>query len=166
MMKIFLATLLLLTSFTAHSADGSMQLVGEARLKVLFWSVYDSRLYTADGAYTPDKRPVKLELDYLRDFKAVHLVDRTLEEWQQQGLENPRQLEWVDALTTIWPDISKGDTLALEVDSQSISRFFHNGELIGTLKDPDFGPSFLAIWLSEKTSQPELRLTLIGEDTP
>jgi hypothetical protein len=31
------------------------------------------------------------------------------------------------------------------------------------VKDPDFGDAFLNIWLSNKTTRPELREKLIGE---
>ena len=49
-----LACTLSLTAAAAASdipQPGNLQLVGEARLNVMFWSVYDSRLYTADGCY-------------------------------------------------------------------------------------------------------------------
>lgn len=161
-MKVLLAAWLLTLSLPTPGAESDLKLVGEARLKVLFWSVYDSRLYTADGTYMPEQRPVKLELEYLRDVKAADLVSKTQEEWQQQGLENPRQGQWLESLAAIWPDINKEDQLSLQIDANNHSRFYYNGELIGVIEDPEFGSSFLNIWLSPNTSRPELRLALIG----
>jgi hypothetical protein len=42
------------------------------------------------------------------------------------------------------------------------STFLLNGKPLGSIDDPQFGPSFLAIWLSPDTSRPELRRSLIG----
>ena len=63
---------------------------------------------------------------------------------------------------TLWPNIEEGDTLLLKVE-ETKSTFYHNGELRGEITDQYFGPMFLAIWLSENTSQPELRTQLIGQ---
>jgi hypothetical protein len=41
-------------------------------------------------------------------------------------------------------------------------RFFHNGKLRADVTDPDFARAFIAIWLSPKTSEPKLRLALLG----
>lgn len=162
MRRVLVLALILACSVQARASD--LQLVGEARLKVLFWPIYDSRLYTADGQYQDGQLPVRLELAYLRDIRARDLIDRTAQEWDQQGLDNPRRAEWLERLEDIWPDVSKDERLALEVDSDGLSRFYHNGELLGLIEDPAFGASFLGIWLAPNTSHPQLRLALIGGD--
>ena len=50
-------------------------LVGTARLKVLFWEVYDSQLFTPSGSWQ-GKAPYQLSLRYLRDIPASKLVER------------------------------------------------------------------------------------------
>ena len=51
---------------------------------------------------------------------------------------------------TIWPDVSKGDTITFDVDVTGVSRFYFNGEWLGAIEDPDFAPLFIAIWLSSE----------------
>ena len=162
-MRHLLTVLILLCSVAARAEVDSLQLVGEARLQVLFWSIYDSRLYTADGTYEAGERPVRLEIQYLRDIDADDLVARTAQEWEQQGIRHERQAQWLEAMSGLWPDIRENDTLALELDETNRSVFIHNGQRLGAVEDPDFGQHFLDIWLSPGTSRPELRLALIGQ---
>ncbi len=148
----------------AAAFASDLELVGEGRLKVLFWSVYDSRLYTADGAYRDGQRPLRFDIEYLISVDAADLVSRTRQEWQFQNLGHPRQAEWLERLSALWPDISKGDVLSLEVDERGSSRFLLNGEQLGSIEDDAFARQFLAIWLAPETSQPELRLALTGQN--
>lgn len=150
---------------TPDSGDAqAMQLVGKARLKVLLWSVYDSRLYTPTGQYDDGDRPLRLEIQYLRDIRARDLVDRTLVEWKAMGRNHPRQEEWLAALEAMWPDISATDVLTLDLDAEGTATFRHNGRALGTIEDQAFGQEFVDIWLSQDCTRPELRLALIGQD--
>ena len=42
------------------------------------------------------------------------------------------------------------------------AQFYANGKPQGEIADPEFARLFFGIWLSEKTSAPKLRLTLLG----
>jgi len=147
---------------TLQASEEELKKVGEARLKVLFWSIYDSRLYAPGGTYERGKRPLKLEIEYLRDISAEDLVKRTGEEWESLGVTHERQNEWMQQLLTLWPDINKNDVLALELDNDSDATFYFNGERLGRIEDDDFGQHFIDIWLSPETSRPRVRLGLIG----
>lgn len=161
-MKRLSLMLLLVWALLPSARAQAWELVGEARLTFLFWSVYDSRLYTLDGQYREGQRPLRLEIQYLLDVSADDLVSRTLEEWQHQQLRHPRQQQWALQLSGLWPDIREGDVLALELDEEGGNTFYLNGQRLGGVDDPAFGAQFLAIWLSPATSRPELRLALIG----
>jgi hypothetical protein len=145
-------------------APTDFKLVGEARLKVLLWSVYDSRLYTADGRYEAGQRPLRLEIEYLLDIPAANLVKRTRSEWAAMGREHPRQEAWLREVSDLWPDISAGDTLTLELAGDGRALFRFNGEVLGSVDDPEFGQQFADIWLSPETTRPEVRLALLGRD--
>lgn len=147
---------------TATPPAENLQLVGEARLNVMFWSVYDSRLYTENGRYENAQRPLRLEIQYLRDFAAQALVEQTGEEWDHLQLSHERRDQWLEQLTTLWPDVGKNDVIALEIDTANRSTFYFNGEKLGVIDDADFGEHFVAIWLSPDTSRPALREALIG----
>ncbi len=154
----------LLLGGLVRAEGGALQMVGQARLNVLFWPVYDSRLYSPDGSYSEATRPLRLEIEYLRDVAAQDLVANTRREWQRLGTGAAEQEQWLASLERLWPDVGENDVLALVVDGQDKSTFLLNGRTLGTIDDPAFGPRFLAIWLSPDTSRPELRLALLGRE--
>ena len=137
-------------------------MVGQARLKVLFWNIYDSALYTPSGAWQ-GKGPYKLALHYLRDVPVHQLIEQTDKAWREQGRNHPRQAEWLLQLKDIWPDITEGDNLVLSVAASGYSGFWFNGEFIGAIQDEDFGPLFGGIWLDADTPEPTLRAKLIAD---
>ena len=136
-------------------------LVGEARLKVLIWEVYDSALYTPSGRWQGDA-PYRLSLLYLRDIPAAKLIEETDKAWQEQGRNHPKQGEWLTLLGDLWPDITEGDNLVFGLNASGDSAFWFNGIPIGSIDDRDFGPLFGGIWLDPDTPRPGLRAELIG----
>lgn len=140
-----------------------LEKVGEARLSVWFWSIYDSALYTQSGTYQKGQFPQALKIDYLRDIEADELLEQTEEEWQKLGESSEQYSPWLSSLSSIWPDIKEGDQLLLLVDAEQISHFYFNGEPVGQIKDAAFGSAFLRIWLDPQCSYPKVRRKLIGE---
>ena len=138
--------------------------VGEAKLKVLFWDVYNSSLYSKTGEYQAEQFPQALKINYLRDIDAEDLIERTQDEWEKLGIKQVTFSQWIPLLTNIFPDIKKGDTLLLRVSENQQSEFFFNGKTIGKITDQTFGKSFLRIWLDEKCSYPKVRNKLIGSN--
>ena len=136
-------------------------LVGEARLKVLIWEVYDSALFTPSGHWQGDA-PYRLSLHYLRNIPAAKLVEETEKAWREQGRYHPRLNEWLGLLGDLWPDITEGDNLVFGLNELGDSAFWFNGSSLGSIEDRDFGPLFGGIWLDPDTPRPELRAQLIG----
>ena len=136
-------------------------LVGEARLKVLIWEVYDSALFTPSGRWQRDA-PYQLSLHYLRNIPAAKLVEETEKAWREQGRNHPRLNEWLGLLGDLWPDITEGDNLVFGLNELRDSAFWFNGSPLGSIEDRDFGPLFGGIWLDPDTPRPELRAQLIG----
>ena len=136
-------------------------LVGEARLKVLIWEVYDSGLFTPSGRWQGDA-PYRLSLHYLRNIPAAKLVEETEKAWREQGRNHPRLNEWLGLLGDLWPDITEGDNLVFGLNELGDSAFWFNGSPLGSIEDRDFGPLFGGIWLDPDTPRPELRAQLIG----
>lgn len=165
-MRCLLLLLFLCLNYAATASDAVeatvYQKVGEARLDVLFWSIYDSRLYTKNGTYTEGERPLRLEIQYLINIKAEKLLKRTLSEWDDMGRDHPHQDAWIEQLSELWRDIRAGDVLTLELTESNRANFLFNGEHIGSIDDPDFGQQFADIWLSTDSTRPELRLLLVG----
>ncbi|MFK7830104.1 MAG: chalcone isomerase family protein [Congregibacter sp.] len=146
-----------------QSRSATLKKVGEARLKVLLWAVYDASLFSPSGVYSENERPLRLEIQYRMGVKSTSLVERTRKEWDAMGRTHPRQNEWLDRLAAVWPDIQEDDVLALELDINNVTTFLYNGDPIGTIDDPEFGQQFIDIWASEDCTRPEMRLALIGK---
>lgn len=158
-----LALALNLLALPAHANPAaSLQPVGQATLKVFFFTIYESTLYTPTGNYRGIEPDLALEIHYRRNISAQRLVDQTREEWLQQDLYHNDTEVWLGILGTMWPDVQRGDVLLLHVDEQLASTFYLNGQSLGRVSDPQFTQQFLAIWLDENSSRPELRDELIG----
>jgi hypothetical protein len=153
-----------LTSKTApvDLIKAELKLVGKAQFSVLFWDIYASRLYTLSGKYEGVKPSVLFEITYQKDITRKDLVERTIEQWQHLGVKESDYQRFVLPLRTLWPDITKGDKLALQVGVNK-SVFYMNDKYLGQIEDKWFAGLFLDIWLSPKTSQPKLRLHLLGD---
>lgn len=139
-----------------------LQQVGQTRLKVLLFRVYDAALYTDTGEY-PAAVSVALSLNYLRDIRASQLLDSTLEQWQKLGFDNThQQQEWLAQLAQIWPDVRQGNCLlAYSSDGQAV-HFYNAAGLLGKIENSLFYQQFFAIWLSEKSSYRRNRDELTG----
>ena len=107
-------------------------LVGEARLKVLIWEVYDSALFTPSGHWQADA-PYRLSLHYLRNIPAAKLVEETEKAWREQGRNHPRLNEWLGLLGDLWPDITEGDNLVFGLNELGDSAFWFNGSPLGSI---------------------------------
>ena len=170
---VLLAMALLLTPMVQANSVGTVPLMdqgnqalrkcGAARLKVLFWDIYESSLYTPDGTWSEGVRPLRLDIRYLRAISALDLVKQTGKEWAEQGKSSPEHVVWQGELLSIWPDVTEGDVISLAIDPSGVSTFLFNGNAIGTIGDPQFGEDFAGIWLSPDTTRPALRRQLIGE---
>ncbi|MGS2720919.1 chalcone isomerase family protein [Paraglaciecola aestuariivivens] len=145
------------------SPEQGLTKVGEAKLSVLFWDVYQSSLYTDSGQYHSHARPIALKLSYLMDIEAQELLKSTQQEWHKLGLKPSQYKPWLTLLAEIFPEVTAGDTIVLLVNQQNISEFYFNQVLIGKIPDPQFGPSFLRIWLDKNSRYPKVRNRLIGK---
>ncbi|NTS77756.1 chalcone isomerase family protein [Catenovulum sp. SM1970] len=159
---------LLILLFATHttvlaSSQTQFRSVGQAELSLMFWSIYTSELFTHNGQYQRGQRPLKFTINYNIDVKAADLIEKTHEEWDKQSLKHPNKEQWTSSLTNIWPNLKEGDQLSLLITENNTSIFYLNSQEIGQIEDPDFGQFFIDIWLSEKTSRPELRRSLIGK---
>jgi hypothetical protein len=136
--------------------------VGEAELSVLWFDIYKAELLTPDGIYSDAKIALILKLDYRRSISRKDLLQETRK--QIQKFARTEQVDtWLNKLLQIWPDIRKGDQLIFWLDSEGSGHFFLNTGWIGSLKDPAFSSAFIKIWLSDKSSYPDLAKQLRGE---
>lgn len=137
--------------------------LGEGEMSYLFWTLYQAELYgTNQQVDLKDQDELALKIIYQKTISSKALVDATKDQWQKLNYTSEEIDKWLKPLTSLFPDVQKKDSLLLKLDSQGQSQFFLNLEPIGVIKDTTFGPAFMAIWLSENTSEPKLRKQLLG----
>ena len=137
-------------------------MVGETRLKVMFWELYDARLFTPSGTWCGGP-PYHLSLTYLRQARSEQLVKRVADAWRRQGLDHPNRADWLAQLNSIWPDVLVGDNLVFILTATGKSGFWLNEEFLGGVDDLDFGLMFGDIWLAPDTLGPKNRARLINQ---
>ena len=145
----------------ARQALEQPAVVGQARLTVLLFKVYDATLYAPKGRYQANQ-PFVLTLRYLREFKGEKIAQRTVEEMRKQGFMNEAKLaSWLRTMNALFPDVQPGVELSAVRLPSGATDFYQGEQPIGQVQDPEFGKQFFAIWLGEKTSEPVMRRQLL-----
>ncbi|MEZ5491932.1 MAG: chalcone isomerase family protein [Gammaproteobacteria bacterium] len=161
---LLIPALLALTTVRSYASPvEQLRPVGSTTLKVMFWTIYDSTLFSRNGSYGGVEPGIALKIDYRRNIKKDRLIDTTRDQWLELSLYQPELSEiWLSELSQIWPDIRRGDSIILYVEPDMSATFYHNEELLGRIDNARFTENFLAIWLAEDSSFPEQRNELIG----
>lgn len=150
---------------TAADALKGQQIVGSSLFRYWGFEVYQATLQAPAGfdAARYEQQRFALELQYRRAFKGRDIAQRSLDEMQAIAPLNAQQMaDWRAAMERAFPDIQPGDRL-LGVHVPGVgARFYFNGQLRASVDDPVFAARFFGIWLSPRTSAPQLRAALIG----
>ncbi len=145
------------------------RLQGEATLRFFGLRVYHARLWTRPD-FRPERfieQPAVLELEYLRDFKGSAIAERSLQEMGRAGgFSESQASSWLADMRRIFPDVKNGDRLTGLYEPGVGARFWYNGQPAGAVADPEFGRLFFGIWLAPSTSEPAMRLALLGQTAP
>ncbi|GGW96985.1 chalcone isomerase family protein [Alteromonas halophila] len=137
--------------------------VGQAMFTYYFWDVYEATLYAPGGKWSQDA-PFALALTYQRDFDGQDIAERSVKEMRRQGLNDTQMLsEWGDTMTSLFPDVSEGDTLLGVATDTGSTLFFRDDTLLGEVSDKKFTYHFFNIWLGSDTFEPELREQLLNQ---
>lgn len=115
-----------------------------------------------------------LKIQYNRDIDSDDLVEETQKQWDKLGISREKYQTWLQTLSQLWPDIKTGEQLVFvlkaapqdkthsSVTKNYQGQFFYQNEPLRMITDTEFSLAFLAIWLSHKTTEPELRLKLLA----
>ena len=128
----------------------------------MLWDVYEATLYAPEGIWRKD-RPFALSLHYLRDISGREIADRSVQGMRKQGyIDEITLAAWYSQMRSIFPDVQNGTVLS-GIFIPGRDTFFYEGDrLIGIIKGDLFAQWFFGIWLSENTSEPQLRKKLLG----
>lgn len=173
-MKTFISILTIAAITLSFSVSASpishLKRVGQGEMDYLFWTLYQAQFFqempNVNPASTDDDQPQDkaLKIEYYQSIDNQDLIDATIEQWQHLGYSDEQIKRWSDPLSDIWPNVESGNTLTFVAGKNGVSTFYLEDKVIGTLSDPLFGGAFLSIWLSERTSHPDLRSQLLGLD--
>jgi Chalcone isomerase-like len=139
---------------------------GTARLRMLGLNIYDAKLWTVDP-FAPERyqaSPLALELVYARALKGARIAETSLDEMRRGGpIPDAQAQQWLAFMRQAFPDVKAGHQIVGVWDPREArSSFFVNGAPGEQLQDAAFGERFFGIWLAPHSSQPELRLRLLG----
>ncbi len=140
--------------------------VGSGSFRWFGLKLYDATLFAERGTVNAADwaaTPLALELAYVRSIEGHKIAEASVDEMKKLGMGNSTQRRaWGEAMKRVFPDVSEGTRLTGVYLPGQPTRVFRNGEAIGEITDPAFGPAFFAIWLHPKTSAPKLRAALLG----
>lgn len=135
---------------------------GDATLRFFGLKVYDVRLWTPMKPFT-HADPFAIELMYDMSLNGKDIAERSVKEMRAQGVNDESKLKrWGEEMAKIFPDIKKGDALIGVSIPGKEARFYNREKFIAAVPDPEFAKAFFDIWLSEKSSEPKMRLKLLG----
>lgn len=139
--------------------------MGAGTLRFLGLEIYAARLWVqagfSAGAYA--QSPFALELTYHRSLSGRLIAERSLKEMQRQGPWSAAQEStWLQAMVQAFPDVQNGDRLTGLHTPGAGARFWFNARPRAAVRDTDFSRVFFGIWLSEASSEPQLRASLLG----
>lgn len=156
-----LSTAHALESVQATVPDASV--VGRGTLTYAFWDIYDATLYAPQGKWDRSK-PFALSIRYNWPLDGKSIADRSVQEIRKQGFQDEVKLAtWNAQMKSIFPDVGQGTVLTAVHAPGVKTVFYHDNKIIGSIKGDEFGRYFFDIWLSEKTSAPDLRRNLLGQ---
>lgn len=141
------------------------RLIGQARLTVWGFDIYDARLWASApfSAASFAASALALELNYLRNFQAVDIAERSLKEMRRsQPVSDAQAARWTAELLRVIPDVRKGDRITAVHRPGLGMAFWVNGRASGEVLDADFAQRFFGIWLSPDTSDPRMREALLA----
>jgi len=140
----------------------SAELVGAGRMTYLGFKVFDAELYAPGGSYSASA-PFALKLTYLRNFKGDAIAESSVKEIRRQGSVSDGQLaRWEQQMQAIFPNVSRGQSITGVRMSNGSTVFYSGNRKLGTIADPAFTRKFFAIWLGDRTRNPQLKARLVG----
>lgn len=145
------------------------RVLGHGSFRWFGLKIYDAVLWSGPRGLSgtlPSDRPFALDLRYARSLPGKKISDASSEQIQKLGMGTAEQrMRWQQDMHKLFPDVQEGTRLTGVYVPAAGVRFYLDGKLLGMIDDPQFADAFFAIWLSEKTTAPQLRQALLGRSS-
>lgn len=146
------------------------RLAGQGEFRWFGMRVYEARFWVGPQGYSagaPTAAPFVLELRYALGLQGRRIADASAEQMKEVGAGSVAQRAvWLAAMRGLFPDVKEGDRLAGQFTPGQGVRFYFNGTPLGQAQDAEFAQAFFSIWLSPKTSAPDMRAALLRQAEP
>lgn len=140
-------------------------LKGQFLFRFFGLDIYQAQLWV-DGAMNAnlyEEGQLALQLVYARNLNGSEIAKRSLQEIKNQVKVSPEQEQiWLEQMVKIFPNVKNGDHITGVYGPAQKAVFFFNQKYLGELSDIELSKRFFGIWLSPQTSEPKMRLHLLG----
>lgn len=153
----------------AYTLPGA-RLAGQGDFRWFGLRIYEARFWVGPQGYSasaPMAAPFVLELRYALGLQGRRIADASAQQMKDVGAGSAAQREvWLTTMRGLFPDVKEGDRIAGQFEPGQGVRFYLNGVPLGQARDAEFAQAFFSIWLSPKTSAPDLRAALLRQAAP
>ena len=124
--------------------------------------VYSLFLYTENGQYQENERPLMLSFKYAKPVEGKNFAITLIKEINKLGISKNNTAKWLEELQQNLPDFSPNDTLSY-IALADVGYFVLNDTILHHEFDSEFNAAFMAIWLSPNSNFPQLREQLLNK---
>ena len=138
------------------------ELVGEARLKVVFFKIYDAQLFAPQGRYSPYD-PYCLRLTYLIDAKKNRIISQTVKEMRRMEVASAEQIDrWIPKMEAAFISMAKGSQADFIHTPDGRLTLVANNVVISVIDDTALAKAIMDIWLGPKVRSRDFQNSLMG----
>jgi hypothetical protein len=139
--------------------------LGVHNLVVWGFKVYNIQLLSETKNFSYQNK-FAIVINYQRDFAKNNLIKKSLEEISRINDINDKILlkTYQNKLEEIFLDVKKGDRKTAFFDPKKGVKLYFNGKFVGEINDLIFAKRFIDIWLSDKSSYPQMTSAILGKN--
>ena len=139
--------------------------LGVHNLAVWGFKVYNIQLLSETKKFSYQNK-FAIVINYQRDFAKNNLIEKSIEEIARiNEIKDLNLLKiYKNKLEEIFLDVKKGDRKTAFFDPKNGVKLYFNGKFVGEIKDLIFAKRFVDIWLSDKSSYPQMTSAILGKN--
>lgn len=127
------------------------------------FQVYTLSLYSENGTYKENMRPLMLTFKYAKPIEGKSFAVNLVKEINSLNFNKDSSAAWLKKMQEIFPDFSPNDVLSY-IALENKGYFILNDTILNHEFDASFNQALLAIWLSPQSNFKQLQHQLIGKE--